>query len=170
MPIPEFQTCMLPILRAIQDGNEWTMKDVTGCLSDEFELTTEEREELTPSGNAKVIVNRVGWAKMYLKEAGLVEAVRRGIVRITDAGQSVLAEKPGAIDIVFLERFPAYRDFRERCSRSSKDPESVSLDAQQIEMLSAAFAKFKRVVLSHSASRSEPNAPASEIDCHPGGD
>jgi restriction system protein len=77
MAIPDFQTCMLPLLRTIQDGKEWSMKDITNELSDEFDLTPEEREGLIPSGNARVVVNRVGWAKMYLKEAGLLESVRR---------------------------------------------------------------------------------------------
>ncbi|MGZ0174120.1 MAG: winged helix-turn-helix domain-containing protein [Planctomycetales bacterium] len=143
MAIPDFQTCMLPLLRTIQDGKEWSMKDITNELSDEFDLTPEEREGLIPSGNARVVVNRVGWAKMYLKEAGLLESVRRGIVKITDSGTSVLAENLQAIDMTFLERFPSYREFRERRSQSSKTPESESLEAEQIEMLTAAFAEFR---------------------------
>lgn len=119
MPIPDFQSCMVPILRIVSDGNEWTMRDITERISDEFELTDEERSQMLPSGYARSIVNRVGWAKSYLKEAGLLESVRRGVVRISDLGRKVLSENPVKIDMEFLERFPSYIEFRERKGRRS---------------------------------------------------
>ena len=112
---------MLPVLRVIQDGSEWKMKDVTVKLSDEFNLTDDEREEMLPSGQARAIVNRIGWAKAYVKEAGLVLSVRRGVIQITDEGKSVLAENLDHIDMKYLERFPSYIAFRDRRKPSSKN-------------------------------------------------
>ena len=90
------------------------MRDVTAQIEDHFSLSEAEREELLPSGGARVIVNRVGWAKSYLKEAGLVEPVKRGVIRITQAGKQVLSESPPHIDMKYLERFSSYLEFRER--------------------------------------------------------
>jgi restriction system protein len=59
MAIPNYEACMLPLLRVVQDGCEWAMKDITAKLSDHFNLTDREREEMLPSGNTRVIVNRV---------------------------------------------------------------------------------------------------------------
>lgn len=129
MAIPGFQSCMLPVLRAIRDGNEWTMKQVTNAIADEFQLDDEERSEMLPSGYTRTIVNRVGWAKSYLKEAGLLESVRRGVVRITDVGSKVLLTNPTRIDMQFLEQFPSYLEFRERTGtkrRSGEQSEAVS--------------------------------------------
>lgn len=134
---------MLPVLRTIGDGNEWSMKDVTAWVTDEFSLTTEEKDQLLPSGKVRSIVNRVGWAKMYLKEAGLVQSVRRGVIQITDAGRGVLGEDLPSIDMVYLEQFPSYREFRERRGQRSTNLDSGALDAEQAEMLSDAFAKFR---------------------------
>jgi restriction system protein len=114
MTIPDFQTCMLPLLRAVKDGNEWTMKEVTLRLCDEFDLSNDEREEMLPSGKARVIVNRVGWAKSYLKEAGLIASVRRGVIQITDEGKSVLTDAPDQLDMNYLCRFPSYVAWRSR--------------------------------------------------------
>ena len=73
MPIPDFQTLMLPVLKSAVDG-EANIGEVTARLAVDFKLTEEERERL-PSGRQTTIVNRTGWAKTSLTKAGLLEAV-----------------------------------------------------------------------------------------------
>ncbi len=133
MTIPDFQTCMLPLLRTIRDGNEWALKDVTEHLTVEFGLSDDERDAMIPSGNTRIIVNRVGWAKAYLKEAGLLEPVRRGVIKITEQGKAVLAEEPERVDMSFLERFPSYIEFRDRKgkAKTNDSPTEVIADASQ---------------------------------------
>lgn len=79
MSIPDYQTLMLPFLEAISDGNEHKLRDIIDILSNQFNLSTEERQQLLPSGNQEIIVNRVGWTRTHLKKAGLLEAPRRGV-------------------------------------------------------------------------------------------
>ena len=111
MAIPDFQSVMLPLVKILGDGQERTMREVTDLLAESFHLTDQEREELLPSGQQSLFSNRVGWAKSHLKAAGLLENPVRGRVRISDLGRQVLAEKPPAINVKFLKRFPAYCDF-----------------------------------------------------------
>ena len=111
MAIPDFQSVMLPLVKILGDGQERTMREVTDLLAESFHLTDREREELLPSGQQSLFNNRVGWAKSHLKAAGLLENPLRGRVRISDLGRQVLAEKPPAINMKFLKRFPAYCDF-----------------------------------------------------------
>src|SRR5580692_6817597 len=111
MAIPDFQSVMLPLIKALGDGQERTMRQVTDELAESFHLTEQEREELLPSGQQSIFNNRVAWAKSHLKAAGLLENPVRGRVRISDLGRQVLAEKPPAINVKFLKRFPAYCDF-----------------------------------------------------------
>ncbi len=120
MTIPTYKVCMLPILRTVQDGNEWILKYVTSRLCVEFGLSEDECEEMLPRGNARVIVNRVGWAKAYLKEAGLVASIRWGVIKLTDDGKSVLAENLDHIDMKYLERFPSFIEFLDRKKATSK--------------------------------------------------
>ena len=129
MTIPDFQSCFAPVLRIIEDGKEWAMKDVTDRVADYFQLSEEERDAMLPSGNSRVIVNRVGWARTYLKEAGLVEATRRGFIRISGSGKKVLAECPEHIDMKFLERFPSFIAFRERKRKPANTDSSSSVIA-----------------------------------------
>ena len=49
MAVPEFQSLMLPLLKALGDGEEHSLHEVIESLADQFELTDEERRELLPS-------------------------------------------------------------------------------------------------------------------------
>lgn len=112
MAIPDFQTLMLPLLRFCADGKEYHRHDAAPFLANLFALTERELAELLPSGKQAKFVNRLAWAKSYLKQAGLLETTARGVFRITERGQAVLAENPDRIDMKYLERFPEYRAFR----------------------------------------------------------
>ncbi len=85
MAIPDFQTVMLPLLQAIADGCEHTVRDATKKIEDQFALTEDERQELLPSGQVRAIVNRVGWAKTYLKKAGLIAQPKRAIIKFSSS-------------------------------------------------------------------------------------
>jgi restriction system protein len=59
MAIPDFQSVMLPLVKILDDGNEWTMREVTGLLADSFHLTEQERAELLSSEQPSNFSNRV---------------------------------------------------------------------------------------------------------------
>lgn len=112
MAIPDYQTLMLPLLRLTSDGAERRFRDAVEALAAEFQLNPDERSELLPSGTAPTFDNRVGWARTYLKQAGLIESPRRGVLRITERGRAVIGKKPARIDVKFLDQFQEFRDFR----------------------------------------------------------
>ena len=111
MPVPDFQTIMLPFMKLLADGQEWKMRDVVESLASGFSLTEDERQEMLPSGQSKVFNNRVGWAKTHLKNAGLVDNPMRGKVRLSEQGRQVLTQNPASIDMKFLRQFDGYRSF-----------------------------------------------------------
>jgi restriction system protein len=68
--------------------------------------------ELLPSGQQRVFDNRIGWARTYLKMAGLLEYTRRGHFRITQRGLEVLKDSSSKIDVKFLTRYPEFMAFK----------------------------------------------------------
>lgn len=112
MPIPDYETIMLPLLRLISDSKEYTIRDTVELLADEFKLTESDRKEMLPSGQQTYFHNRVGWARTYLKKNGLIEYPRRGIIKITDRGLQVLKSNPQKIDSDFLKQFPEFVEFK----------------------------------------------------------
>jgi restriction system protein len=114
MAIPDYQTLMLPVLKAAADGREHRIGDVTKQLATDFGLTDEELRQFLPSGTQLTFANRVGWAKSYLVQAGLLEATKRAHFKVTARGMKVLGERPQRIDNEYLSNFPEFVQFRER--------------------------------------------------------
>jgi len=138
MAIPDYQTVMLPLLRLLGDGKERRMPEVMPTVCAQFKLTEEEQKKLVPSGKMTIIRNRLGWARTYLKKAGLIEHPRHGVFKITDRGRQVLAENPSRIDVQFLAQFPEFVAFR--TIRHHKDPIAAETDDKTPEeALEAAY-------------------------------
>ena len=114
MPIPDYQTAMLPLLKLASDGAEHRFRDAVEQLAKFYGLSDAERSELLPSGTAPLFDNRIGWARTYLKQAGLLRSPKRGLFAITDAGRTLLAENPTKIDVELLDRYESFRAFRTR--------------------------------------------------------
>ena len=85
---------MLPLLHFPGDGRERALHEAVEAISDEFQLTAEDRQQLLPSGTSTVIGSRVGWARTYMKKAGLLEATKRGYIRLTERGLNLLKQNP----------------------------------------------------------------------------
>jgi restriction endonuclease Mrr len=117
MAVPDFQTLMLPLLKLTSDSQRHTLAGAIEHLAQELQLSDNDRTELLGSGQTR-LYNRVGWTTTYLKKAGLLQAVGPGLFQLTDRGRDVLASRPAAIDVAFLEsRFPEFSEFRKARSR-----------------------------------------------------
>lgn len=143
MAIPDFQMLMLPMLRFAGDGGEHSMLEARAALAEEMGLTTEEREELLPSGQQPRFSNRVAWAKIHLERAGLLRKTRRGCFTITDAGQQVLGKPPERIDARWLRRFPGYLEFRRRSPEEVDSDDGQNTTATPEEALDQAYQQIR---------------------------
>ena len=110
--IPDFQTIMLPLMETLSDGGEHSLRDTIDLLAKRFALSESELRNLLPSKMQPVFDNRVGWARTYLKNAGLIESTRRGYFRITGRGRDTLHVGITKIDLHYLDQFPEFREFR----------------------------------------------------------
>jgi restriction system protein len=144
MPIPDYQAMMLPLLNFSRDGKEHSAREASDALAELYSLSEDERKELLPSGQQAVFTNRVAWARTYLKQAGLIEATRRGFFRISGRGLEVLKKKPSSIDVKFLEQFPEFLEFRNRRKDKDEVVESAEVSQQTPEeSLESAYQKLR---------------------------
>lgn len=134
MPVPDFQSLMLPVLRALADGKDHHVGEIRERVAATEGLTQQDLQEMLSSGGQSVFVNRVAWAVAYFLRASLVERVRRGVYRVSDEGNRVLAKPPCRIDIRYLQRFPT---FVEGKKKPDKEPEEPSVKTPE-ELLEAA--------------------------------
>jgi len=126
MAIPDYQTLMLPLLKFASDRKEHTIHEAVKFLSRQFDLTEIERKELLPSGHQEIFFNRVGWARTYLKKAGLIESSKRGSFKITDRGNQILSTNPVRITNKLLSQFDEFREFKTRRKKTDEESEETT--------------------------------------------
>lgn len=148
MTIPDFQTIMLPLLKFAADGREHSIHEAHDKLAQYFGLTSEEINDLLPSGQQATFYNRVGWARTYLKKSGLLITPRRAYFQITDRGRAVLAENPIRIDMDYLEQFPEYQTFKvtgnkQKFIKKPTEEESIIYERTPEEALDAAYLEIR---------------------------
>ncbi len=147
MPIPSYQSFMRPILELVSDGKDHSIRELLEPLADKLHVSLEDRKSLVPSGKQTIFENRVGWAKTYLKQAGLLESVLRGTFRITSRGQEALLNNSERIDNEYLLKFQEFAEFTQRKRNEETDRFSDSLEANNSltpeESVETAFKKFR---------------------------
>ena len=111
MPIPDFQSIMLPLLKDLE-AEERNGRDTQAALGSHFGLNADELAQRIPSGTAFLFANRIGWAKTHLKAACLIEAPSRSVYRLTARGRELLATNPTFVNLSVLRRYPEYNAFR----------------------------------------------------------
>lgn len=130
MSVPGYQDFMLPMLDLVKDGREYSVRESIELLAMRMGLSEEDRKEMLPNANQPRVDNRIGWARTYLKKAGLIESPRRGFFRITDRGRSVVRNPPSRIDTTYLDQFEEFQEFR---SREGSSGRSGSTDPAVVE-------------------------------------
>lgn len=161
MSIPDYQSLMLPLLKLTSDGQEHHFPDLLNALAAEYKLTDSETRELLPSGSQFLFANRVGWARTYMKKAGLLSAPKRGVVQITERGKQVLKKNPDRIDNTVLRQFPEFLEFQSAKGEDSKKiPESAhteELDPQ--ENVEAGYQRIQKQLSAELLSRIKECSP-----------
>jgi restriction system protein len=130
MPIPDYQSLMLPVLRLVEDGQEHAVSEMRHRIGGQLSLTEEELAERLASDTTTVFMNRIGWAVQYLKSAGVIRAVRRGVYEITDRGLSLLKTQPSEITVKTLRQYPEFTEFEGKGSESEKPTITVTQQSE----------------------------------------
>lgn len=87
MSVPTYDKFIEPVLRFLAQhpsGVEAKMAHEQAAIA--LQLTSEDREQLVPSGSQLIYKNRAGWAHDRLKRAGLSSSPRRGFWKATSQG------------------------------------------------------------------------------------
>jgi len=161
MSIPDYQSCMLPLLKFYSDGQDRTFREAIDALALHFKLTEQERREMLPSGQQEIFDNRIGWARTYMKKAGLIEAPERGVNRITSRGLDVLQKKPERIDVNYLAQFEEFQAFRtQRHPKQDEEQEAAANNKTPEEALENAYQKIRHDLAADLRERLKTCSPA----------
>lgn len=155
--IPDYQSIMLPLLKMLADKGEHHYRDLIERLAEEFKLTEDERKEVLPSGQQPLFDNRVGWARTYLKKAGLITAPSRGVSKITPRGIEILAQNPSELSLAYLMGAPNSGSTVSKVNFDSSDIENPETPEEHLDK---AYDRIRKGLASEILSKVMESSPA----------
>lgn len=138
MAIPKFQEFYKTILNVISDGREHGSKEIIEQCAKTHGITEEERNLETEHSGQPILYNRVMWAITYLRQAGLLVNVNKGIYKISDDGKTALNTYEEINNEVLLN-FPSFKEFKQRHKIVLDEKESDILNATPEERIQDAI-------------------------------
>lgn len=113
MAVPKYYEFMPSIIKCLGDGKVHSLKELNDYCAKSFDLTDADRSETISSGQNK-LHNRVGWAKSYLKKAGLIESTKRAHFQLTEEGRKALDQGAECVTLDYLSQFDSFNEFQGR--------------------------------------------------------
>lgn len=123
--LPKFYDTFIPILQVLSDGKVLHYSDLKKQVFEAFfsSLPNELLQMSTKDGEP-LILNRIGWGKAYLKQAGMVHQPQRAMVQITEKGKKVL--KKGSLTLEELKKDDEYQ--QHELAKSSHNQNDATVD------------------------------------------
>lgn len=121
MSIPKYNEMFPSILKCLNEPGTHRISDLRDKVARDFSLTEEDLRITIPSGGS-LFGGRVGWARTYLKRAGLIDTPERNRYVLTESGRKAVAEGAEHVDLKYLEQFESFRKFIGKSA--SSDPAS----------------------------------------------
>jgi len=129
--IPKFHETFIPILDVLSSGEVIHYNELRKRVRDKHysDLPDDLLAQKTKTGDI-LILNRIGWAKAYLKEAGFLVQPERAMVQITSKGQERL--KAAELTLKQLKSDPEYIECQNNKAKNKSESESAT-EEQQFE-------------------------------------
>lgn len=85
---PMFLRYVAPIMATLKElGYSGNAGEVADRVIEQLKISEREQEATTSNGHSRVR-NQIGWARFYLVKAGYLDASRRGVWTVTEAGRT----------------------------------------------------------------------------------
>jgi len=122
MAVSDFQFFILPLLSELADGKVNKLQGLDVLLAQKENLSEEDKYELLPIGKQRVFHNSIGWARTYLKKAGLQDVVKFFLGSITEDSKTLLKSNPTQINKSTLAQYALFHDWQNGASDLSVSP------------------------------------------------
>lgn len=130
MELPKYHESFMPVLETLNKVESLKSRELASLVRDKYysDLPQELLNQKTTTG-ANVLLDRILWAKSYLKMAKFVLYPKRGLVQITEKGKKILAT--GNLSLHDLQNDQDFINHRE--SVKSQKENELELDTVNVE-------------------------------------
>lgn len=120
MEIPKYHEAFIPVLEILNSIESITGRELAVKVRDKYYSDLpDDLQNLKTSSGANVLLDRILWAKSYLKMGGFVVYPKRGAVQITEKGKKAL--KKGALSLHDLQNDSDFQIHRETVKEIKQD-------------------------------------------------
>ena len=126
--LPKFHETFIPILDVLSSGQVIHYNELRKRVRDKYysDLPDDLLNQKTKTGDP-LILNRIGWGKAYLKQAGFLIQPERAMVQITDKGKERV--KFAELTLKQLKNEPEYIEAENNKTKKIREPDKE----QQLE-------------------------------------
>jgi len=149
MELPKYHESFIPVLKILSNGDSFSSRELGERVRDEFyaDLPKELLRKKTKSG-ANVLLDRIQWAKSYLKMGKFVVYPTRGRVQITEKGKQLL--KHGSFTLEDLKSdvdFMNHLETRDNKQEDDNQVEPIDIDnASPQDLIDSGFSTIETEV------------------------
>jgi restriction system protein len=157
--LPRFHEMLLPILKYLGDGKEHSLSELNEYIKGFFKISDDDYNSLLPSGSQKIIPNRVGWAKTFLKKANLVEYSGSGKSVITKNGLEYLSKNPNSLSVKDLKKISGWEESWQK-NNNSKRVIETELEKPPLEIIEENIQIMNNELLNELLDKVKKSTPA----------
>ncbi len=110
MAVPAYYELIPLFMECLQDGQIHPLKEIRNHCARRTSLTEDDLQVTTASG-LSLFFDRVGWARTYLKKAGLIESPSRSNFRLTDEGRKAVDGGAQQVTLQYLMQYDSFMQF-----------------------------------------------------------
>ncbi|WP_294019438.1 restriction endonuclease [Sphingomonas sp.] len=146
--IPTHEDFMLPTLRVLEShGGSATNEEIVESLIEMLGITPAQMEVTYPTSGVGIVVDRMSWARSYLKYPGFVDNPKRKMWVLTEEGRDALALSDAEIRKAVSKGY-AERHAKKKADADATGPETVLIadapsEQEEAEWTDALLAKLK---------------------------
>lgn len=127
-PLPKYHEFMLPTLRALHElGGSGSVDEIQDRVVILTGLTPEHLELTYPTSGAAIAVDRMSWARSWMKHGGFVASGGRAIWVLTDLGRDALNWSPDRI------RKKCHDEYKAKQAAKAAEEEAAAPEDAELE-------------------------------------
>lgn len=136
--LPKFWETFIPILEVLSDGRALHYNDLRKVVREKYYAKLpEELLALKTKGGDPIILDRINWGKVYLKQAGMIWQPERAMVQITNKGRDIL--KRGSLSFKELRADEDFIANSKQGGENSRVDEGIDDQASPQDMIDSGF-------------------------------
>lgn len=130
MAVPKFNEFFPAFINCLGDGKVHSLQEIREYCIKASNLTEDDIQQRLKSGQS-LVNDRVGWARTYLKKAGLIDSPARTMFCLTDEGKKAYATGVDKITLDYLQQYDSFQQFYHAGRKSADQISQINLASEE---------------------------------------